>query len=306
MYYGIDIGGSKIALAVFDEQGAEQQRHVCPTPQTSYAAITRVIVSWVKEMDQRWHTQGRVGIGFPGILDAIGCVSAANVPSIHGQHLVNDLQLALARPVAADNDAHCFLLSEYQGGAAAQAKLALALTLGTGVGGAVIHQGQLLNSQRGGSGEFGHAGIQARVWSRHPDLPLFKCGCGQAGCVETYVSGTGLSNLYHYFANTTVANSITGPAIIRAWQQGETIATQSVSLYLDILASVLASLMTQFDPDVVVLGGGLAEHAWLYEELTPRISNYLMADFTSAPIVKPHFGGSGGVRGAALLAKCAV
>ena len=308
MYYGIDMGGSNLVWAVFDEQGTELARLVSATPPT-YEAVRQLILSWVQAADAQWQIKGQLGIGFPGVCDANGRILAANVPSIHGQYLVQDLTLDLSRPVFADNDAHCFLLSEAYGGAAEGAELALALTLGTGVGGALVHQGRVLNSRRGSSSEFGHGAIAADLLARYPSLPLFPCGCGRVGCIETYVSGTGLANLYQHvrYGHHPGANArLAGPAIIRAWQQGEVAAGECVDLYVDILASALANLMTQLDPDVVVLGGGLGEQTWLYEPLNQQLCRYLMQGVSAAPVVAAHFGGSGGVRGAALLAKCVV
>ncbi|MGO4998288.1 ROK family protein [Oceanisphaera sp. W20_SRM_FM3] len=306
MYYGIDMGGSNMVWAVFDEQGCEVTRRVSATP-ASYTDVRRLIHAWVQEADAHWQVKGKLGIGFPGVRDASGRVLAANVPAIHGQYLTQDLTQDLNRAVFADNDANCFLLSEALGGAADGAELALALTLGTGVGGALIHQGRLVNSRRGSGSEFGHGSIQASLLARYPSLPLFSCGCGRVGCVETYVSGTGLANLYRHLAShdPSAANQqLIGPAIIAAWQQGEALAKQCVDLYVDILASALANLMTQLDPDVVVLGGGVSEQPWLYERLAIRIPHYLIRQVSAAPVLASHFGGSGGVRGAALLAKC--
>ncbi|MBM7454334.1 N-acetylglucosamine kinase [Oceanisphaera litoralis] len=301
MFYGVDVGGSKIAFAVFDEQGHECERRVHPTPQASYGAFMALLTEWVNAADIRWQTTGSIGIGFPGVLDDNGLMLAPNVPAIHGRDLKGDLQQQLKRPVYADNDANCFLLSEYRQGAADGAELALALTLGTGVGGALLHKGQLVNSRRGGSAEFGHGGINATLLERHRGLPLFPCGCGLRGCLETYVSGTGLARLYRHAGGA----ALSGPAIIDAWQRGEQEATDALSCYLDILAAGLGALMTQLDPDVVVLGGGLGEYAWLYRELAHRVPEYLMTGVTPVPMRPPVFGGSGGVRGAALLARCA-
>ncbi len=299
MFYGVDIGGSKIAFAVFDVHGVELERSVHKTPQTTYAAFMALLVELVRSADTRWQVTGSVGIGFPGVLDSEGLMLAPNVPAIHGHDVKGDLQQQLGRIVYADNDANCFLVSEYHQGAAAEAELALALTLGTGVGGALMYRGRLVNSKRGGSAEFGHGGINAMLLERHRELPLFPCGCGLRGCLETYVSGTGLSRLYRHGGGAPLS----GPAIISAWQQGERLAADSLSLYLDILAAGLGTLMTQLDPDVVVLGGGLSEHPWLYRELEQRLPEFLMTKVTPAPVRTPVFGGSGGVRGAALLAR---
>ncbi|MBO1520661.1 ROK family protein [Oceanisphaera pacifica] len=321
MYYGIDIGGTKIAFAVFNEQGQEQARFVEPTPNITYEAFLSLLTEWITQADQRWQRHGQIGIGFPGIQDKHGRLLAPNIAVIHEQNVQQDLQQRLGRRIQADNDANCFLLSEYHGGSAAGYELALALTLGTGIGGALIHNGQLVNSLRGGSGEFGHGTINACLLARNPQLPLFRCGCGLQGCLETYVSGTGLARLYQYVLQTSLDTSVrlsglngdvlnvsepTGPAIIRAWQQGNANACKAVSLYCDILAAGLGTLMTQLAPDVIVLGGGVSEEAWLYQELTNRIPAYLMRNVTPAAILPPVFGGSGGVRGAALLAKCAL
>lgn len=303
MFYGVDIGGSKIALAVFDEQGEERERAVYITPQTTYFALIQLVCEWVIGADKRWQSQGRVGVGFPGIKDAQGRLLAPNVPVIHGQYLQQDLQQRLARTVYADNDANCFLISEYHDGAAASAKLALAITLGTGIGGALIHEGKLVNSRRGGSAEFGHGAMNAGLLARYPQLPLFTCGCGLLGCLETYASGTGLARLYQHLNQATPNDALLGPAIITAWQDGDASACRVMSLYFDVLASGLGGLMTQLDPDLVMLGGGLSDEDWLYEELNARIPEYLMRNVTPAPVIPPVFGGSGGVRGAALLAK---
>ena len=307
MYYGIDMGGSNMVWAEFDEQGEELVRQRLATPQQDYQALRQVIANWVQDADARWQTQGRLGIGFAGVCQADGKVWAANLLSIHGQYLAQDLTQDLQRPIFLNNDANCFLLSEAMGGAAAHAELALGLTLGTGVGGALTYQGKLINSARAGTGEFGHSSIGAKVWSRYPHLPLFKCGCGQEGCLETYISGTGLSNLYQYLIHQAENSSslrVAGPEIIRAWQEGEELAGNCVAMYLDILASALAQLMTQLSPDIIVLGGGLSEQAWLYKEVASRIPHYLMNNTAPCPVVAAHFGGSGGVRGAALLSKC--
>ncbi|WP_107851973.1 ROK family protein [Oceanimonas marisflavi] len=298
MVYGFDIGGTKIAFGVFDEGFNALETSLHATPVHSYDAFLALVTGLVHQADQRLGVRGRVGMGFPGVLDAEGRILAPNVPAIHGRDLLGNLQARLQRPLFGDNDANCFLLSEYHGGAVAGSRLALGLTLGTGVGGALIHKGCLVNSGRGGCGEFGHGPISAALLARHPGLPLFDCGCGLNACLETYVSGTGLARLYRYCGG----REQTGQAIIAAWQQGEAAAVGCMELYFDILASGLGALIIQLDPDVVVLGGGLGEAAWLYDELAMRLPAYLMTGMQAPQVRPPVFGGAGGVRGAALLA----
>ncbi|PSJ46856.1 N-acetylglucosamine kinase [Zobellella taiwanensis] len=298
MHYGFDIGGSKIAFAVFDAEFRECERSLHATPSRDYGAFVALVVGLVEQADARWGGRGRVGLGFPGVLDTASRILAPNVPAIHGRNLLEDLSLRLGRPLVADNDANCFLLSEYHQGAVAGAGLALALTLGTGVGGALIHQGRLVDSRRGGCGEFGHGAVGAVLLRRYPTLPLFECGCGLSGCLETYVSGTGLSRLYQHDTGVRLG----GRDIVAGWQRGDEAASRCMALYLDILAAGLGSLMVHLAPDAVVLGGGLSEYPWLYQELSARLPDWMMKGVAPAPLVAPLFGGDGGVRGAALLA----
>lgn len=299
MYYGIDLGGTKTAFAVFNEKGNELSRAVQATPSQNYEALLSLIVTWVTAADLEWQTQGRVGIGVPGAVDKEGHLLALNVPAVHGKPFIADLTRRLARPVYADNDANCFLLSEYHGGAVDQRHWCLGLTLGTGVGGALLHQGQVIAGKNGGAGEFGHGAIHPMVLARYPDLPLLACGCGLQGCLETYTSGTGLERLYQHLGT----QPLPAPAIIAAWQAGDMAATTSVNWYLEVLAAGIANLTAQLDPEVVVLGGGVSEQAWLYAQLNTRLPHYLMRHQVPALVVAPLFGGTGGVRGAALLAK---
>ncbi|AEY02217.1 N-acetyl-D-glucosamine kinase [Oceanimonas sp. GK1] len=298
MRYGFDIGGTKTAFGVFDENAHLLETTRQATPGHSYAAFLELITSLVREADERLGVRGRVGLGFPGVLDAEGRILAPNVPAIHGRELLADLQARLKRPLSGDNDANCFLLSEYHGGAVAGSRLALGLTLGTGVGGALIHDGRLMSSRRGGSGEFGHGPIDAGLLARHAGLPLFECGCGRTACLEAYVSGTGLARLYRHCGGA----ERDGQAIIAAWQRGEPAAARCMDIYFDVLAAGLGALMTQLDPDAVVLGGSLGEAAWLHEALARRLPAQMMRGVLAAPVHRPVFGGAGGMRGAALLA----
>lgn len=298
MIYGFDIGGTKIAFAAYDNKARLHTSEVHATPRTDYQHFLSLITELVQSADVRFGVRAPAGFGFPGIQDRTGRILAPNVPAIHGRHLLDDLQQRLKRPVYGNNDANCFLLSEYHGGAVAGSELALGVTLGTGVGGALIYKGRLISGRSSGCGEFGHGPVGADVLARHPELPLYTCGCGRTACLETYVSGTGLARLAAH-----VGCHHTGRQLVDAWLAGNDCATACMNVYLDILASGLGALVTQLDPNAIVLGGGISETPALYEALASRLPNYLMTGTEAPPVLAPEFGGAGGVRGAALLVR---
>ncbi|WP_346350672.1 ROK family protein [Oceanimonas sp. AH20CE76] len=298
MIYGFDIGGTKIAFAAYDDKLHPQLAEVHATPKDDYDAFLALITEQIQRADSHFGAKMPVGFGFPGIQNEKGAVLAPNVPAIHGRNLLGDLRLRLERPVYGNNDANCFLLSEYHGGAVAGKELALGLTLGTGVGGALIHKGCLISGRRFGCGEFGHGPVGADVLARYPGLPLYACGCGRIACLETYVSGTGLARLAQY-----TGSEQTGQQLMDSWLEGDARATTCMNVYLDILSSGLGTLITQLDPDAIVLGGGISETPALYQALASRLPASLMTGMQAPPVYGPVFGGAGGVRGAALLAR---
>jgi N-acetylglucosamine kinase len=277
--YGFDIGGTKIAFAVYDQLLNCYWETKIATP-VDYDALLTAICFLVEEADQRFCCTGAIGIGFPGAVngeeDGIYC---ANVAALQGQNLSADLFALLARGIKLENDANCFLLSECYAGAAHKCATALGVTLGTGVGGAVFVNGALHQGYNAFAGEIGHYPIPATLLLKYPDLPQFRCGCGRQMCLETYISGTGLANLYHYYAQ----QALSSPQVIMRYQAGEAIACKVVEIYFDILA------------------GGLSEFAVLNDELIKRLPDYLLQGVCLPEISKAKFGATGGVRGAALL-----
>lgn len=136
MYYGFDIGGSKIALGVFDKSRRLQWEKRVATPKESYEAFLQAVEELVEEADQRFGCQGSVGIGIPGMPETEdGTLYAANVPAASGRRLRADLSERLGRDVRLDNDANCFALSEAWDDEFTQYPLVMGMILGTGVGG---------------------------------------------------------------------------------------------------------------------------------------------------------------------------
>ena len=307
MYYGFDIGGTKIEFSVYNTELACVFNERIPVPSEDYDALLDALDAFIFKADRQFSCKGLVGIGYPGVMDPeTNTTICPNLPSLHGHNLQADLQGRIGRDVKVQNDANCFLLSECFKGAAEKADIAIAVTLGTGLGGAICINKTILSGHNFGAGEFGHMAIPGTMLQRYPDLPLTHCGCGGHSCLETYCSGTGLAALYkHYKTQTDGAcnedQALKGPAIITAYNAEEPVAVKTVTVFLDILAAALGSLIMILDPNVVVFGGGLARFEALYSKLPEKITAYVFDNMKLPALKQAEFGGEGGVRGAALL-----
>lgn len=301
-YHGIDIGGSKIELVAFAEQGhelKEVQRERIATPGTDFAEFLLAIQGLVGRADKALGMQAPVGIGLPGVIDSVsGRQLSSNVPALNGRAVVNSLRDALERPVAIGNDCQCFALSEAQGGAADGKPSMFGAIIGTGAGGGYCVDGRLLRGANGVAGEWGHWPLPAAQLLPHA-LPIHDCPCGRRGCLERYVSGPGMSQLHLHLGG----GDETPLAIVAQARAGSVTAAKTMALHADLLGHALATLVLTLDPHVIVLGGGLSQLAHLYDQLPVAIRRHLFPGVRVPPILPPKFGDAGGARGAALLAR---
>jgi fructokinase len=282
MRIGIDLGGTKIE-AIALEGTREVLRKRVPTPREDYDATIFAVSSLVREIGA-----GTVGVGIPGALSRVsGLVKNANSTWLIGKPLKEDLERALGREVRLENDANCFALSEATDGAGRGAGVVFGVILGTGVGGGVVVHGKLLTGPNAIAGEWGHNPLPA---PEPEDLPLPLCYCGRSGCIETYLSGPGLSADHL---------RLTGERL----KPEEVVALQGESLerYEARLARALASVINVLDPDVVVLGGGMSNVERLYTEVPRLWSRHVFSDHVATRLVRNAHGDSSGVRGAAWL-----
>lgn len=293
---GIDLGGTKIALAVLDGAGDVVIAERIAAPQHDYAATVRAIRDLVTGAMAQLPTLPTIGIGMPGsISPATGRVQNANSTWLNGRDLKSDLEAALVVPMRFANDANCFALSEAVDGAGADVRVVFGAILGTGVGGGVIINRAVLDGPRGTGGEWGHMPLP---WPEDEELGQPDCWCGRRGCMETWVSGPALERAY--FAATGVQLPV--PAIVtRAEYQRDPIAQRALDEHAKRLARGLAVICNIIDPDVIVLGGGLSQMPHLYERLPQLIAPHLFADAPTVSIQPPRWGDAGGVRGAAWL-----
>jgi fructokinase len=240
-----------------------------------------------------------VGVGIPGtIVRATGLVKNANSTWLNGKPLEHDLSIALGRPVRCANDANCLAVSEATDGAAAGAALVFAVILGTGCGGGVAVHGQVHVGPNGVGGEWGHNPLP---WATEDELPGPRCYCGQYGCLETWISGTGLA-LDHAKLHPPDGKRLTGPEIVAAAEAGDKAAQDSLVRLESRIGRALASVVNMLDPDVIVIGGGLSRLDRIYTSVPPLIAKHLFGGGELAtPVRKAMHGDASGVRGAAWL-----
>jgi fructokinase len=292
---GIDLGGTKIEGLVLDHGGREIARRRIPTPRGDYGGIIAAIAGLVATLEQEAGVTASVGVGIPGsISPATGLVKNANVTEINGQRLDADLAAALARPVRVQNDANCFALSEAVDGAGSGAEVVFGVIIGTGVGGGIVVNRQVLAGRHLIAGEWGHNPLPWPSVAEVEEAPA--CFCGKRGCIETWVSGTGFQK---DFARAT-GRQMQAQEIMAAIA-GDSQAEAAYQRYVERLARALASIVNVLDPDVLVLGGGMGNVSRLYADLPQLMTAFVTSDSFTTPIRPPVHGDSSGVRGAAWL-----
>ncbi|MGJ0392604.1 MAG: ROK family protein [Methylocystis sp.] len=292
---GVDLGGTKIEAIALDSGGAILARRRVATPAHDYDEIVRAIATLVEDIETDTGRQGTVGVGSPGSISThTGLVKGSNTQCVNGKPLDVDLSRALGRPVRVENDANCFALSEAVDGAGRGARVVFGVIVGTGVGGGVVVDGKILAGRNRIGGEWGHTPLP---WMRPDEYPGARCFCGHDGCVETFLSGLGLSRDYQRRAGAFV----TGQEIMARAEVGEAIALAALGAYQDRLARALAVVIDILDPDVIALGGGVSNIARIYDGLTLRVAQHAFTDALDTKIVRNIHGDSSGVRGAAWL-----
>lgn len=295
MHIGVDLGGTKIEVLLLNQQGNELLRKRIPTPQGDYLGILKAIQMLVSQAEQQASVPCTVGIGTPGAISTVtGLIKNANSVVLNGRPLKADIETLLKRPVYIENDANCFALSEATDGAGANAPIVFGVIIGTGTGGGIIINGRIVTGANAISGEWGHNPLP---WPQANELPGEACYCGKQGCIETWLSGPGLSVTYQHLTG----KCLTAKAIVALAEQGDIAAEQLLQAYEERLAKSLAQLINILDPHVIVLGGGMSNIQRLYSNVPRYWKKYVFSDQISTRLVPPHYGDSSGVRGAAWL-----
>jgi fructokinase len=295
MRLGIDLGGTKTAAIVLDDAGRSAWEERRPTPRDDYDATIEVIAGLVAAGERACGSSCTVGIGMPGAISpATGLVKNANSTWLNGRALKQDLERRLGREVRLANDANCLAVSEAADGAAAGAEVVFGVILGTGVGGGIVVRGQVLTGANAIAGEWGHNPLPAPGDDERPG-PL--CYCGRHGCLETFLSGPGLSASYRQRSG----QDIRGEEVVALALRGDEIARAVLDRWTERLARALASVINLLDPDVIVVGGGLSRLDHIYKQVPLLWGSWVFSDRVDTQIVPAKYGDASGVRGAAWL-----
>lgn len=292
---GIDLGGTKIEVIALDSTGHERLRRRVATPQADYMATLMAIGSLVETTELELGQRGSIGVGIPGAESlANGLIKNANSTCLIGKPLRRDLQALLQREVRLANDANCFALSEAIDGAGQGAAIVFGVILGTGVGGGIVVNRQVLTGANAIAGEWGHNPLPLPDQS---DLPLPPCYCGRSGCIETYLCGPALVRDHQQSTGLQL-----DPAEIdRRATAGDAACEATLQRYEARLGRALAGIINILDPQIIVLGGGLSKLKRLYRNLPNCCGPQVFSDVFYNKILPPTHGDSSGVRGAAWL-----
>ena len=275
MRLGVDLGGTKIEVAVLDAEGRVLLSRRAATPQGDYAQALGLLSDMVRGVEREAGARCTVGIGLPGYVAAEGVVHNAFNTPLTGKPFKRDLEAALGRELRFANDANCFALSEARDGAARGARVVFGAILGTGAGGGIVVDRRVPGGHDALGAEWGHNPLP---WMRPDESPGPRCSCGREGCIEQFVSG---------------------PALAR--ERAKAPEAEALARYADRLARALAHVVNLLAPDVIVLGGGVSNVEPLYAALPPFLGRYVYRQQIETPVRRAAHGDASGVRGAAML-----
>ncbi|MDH5657538.1 MAG: ROK family protein, partial [Spirochaetia bacterium] len=274
---GVDLGGTKTETILLDPDGIEIWRKRLPTPRNEgYNAILENIAFLVKESSEKIPEKSAgftAGMGIPGIIDEkSGLVMNANTTVLIGNPLRSDLEERIGHPVRIENDANCFTLAECKSGAAKNYSSVFGVIMGTGCGGGLYINGAVNSGLHGIAGEWGHFSID-------PDGA--KCWCGNHGCIETKISGSGVEASHlNRFGKKLSMNEITA-----GFRNGDKECVETFLQFLDDFGRALGGLISILDPEAIVLGGGLSNIEELYNEGIKKIRQYAFHKDLKTPIL---------------------
>lgn len=296
--WGIDLGGTKIegiVLASKHKPEVLARKRVATEADKGYHHVLHRIQALIDSLSEEVGERPKlIGMGTPGAIDPpTGLLKNSNSQSINKKPFKKDLEALLGIPTLMANDANCFALAEAKMGIVPEvnpdAKVVFGVIMGTGCGGGIVVNGQVINGKHGIGGEWGHNFLDA---SGGP------CYCGKSGCTERIISGTGLEN---YYEEISGSRRPLKEIITTARNQSDPNAVKTMERLIHFFGLGISTIINVVDPDVIVLGGGVGNIDELYTLGVKEAEKYIFNPRLETQIVKPKLGDSAGVFGAAFL-----
>ena len=285
---GIDLGGTKIEGILLDENFNEITRKRISTNQDhGYDSVLKSISSLIQDLRTKSNSETSIGICTPGIISKnTGLIKNSNTQCLIDKPLKNDLENLLEQKISMENDANCFALAEAVLGAGKNFDLVFGVIMGTGVGGGVIIRKKIHTGHANIAGEWGHHCIRQDGNS---------CYCGNSGCVETYISGPALER---YWTKLTYKTESLHEIVKKLDSE---VGKRWKEDFLENFGLGLANVIDILDPDAIILGGGVSNIDFLYDEGKNAVYEKVFSDQIDTPILKNELGDSSGVFGACMI-----
>nr|WP_294917081.1 ROK family protein [uncultured Neokomagataea sp.] len=273
-----DIGGSFIDFAALDDQNSVVYRNKIPTPTHNQHDFLQALTALTTA-----YPHIPLHIAMAGTQEPeTGRLLAANIPCMDGTLFTSLLTEHLKRPIRVANDADCFAMGEAHFGIGKGHANVFGIILGTGVGGGMIWQGQLVIGGEGVSGEWGHAPIIPHLPHLENSTPSFQCGCGQWGCLDTFGSARGLERLHKWHGFPPLDSR----SIVQAWEIGDTNAATTLTTYLTYTSAALAMVINTTGATIIPVGGGLSNAHSLVHALDLAVRKRILRK-QNTPLVTP-------------------
>ena len=296
MQIGFDVGATKIESVVLKDNGEEADRSRVDCPK-DYLSIIQVIKNIVFELEKKYNLTLPVGVCHPGIHSPqTGLVkNAPNCDWIEKKSLQKDLRHALSREVFCENDANCFALSEAIDGAGKNYKIVYGIILGSGVGGGLVIDKQIVSGPNGTAGEWGHNQLPYMAAKKSE----FISSNLRDAEVESFISGLGLAKRF----NKKYKKNLKTNEIFEQYRRHELDAENFIEEFKLNLAMSLSAIINILDPDVFVFGGGVTNEMDFLDEVANLTKRYVVGKEYEGVFLKPKYGDASGVRGAARLGR---
>ena len=284
---GIDLGGTKTEGVLLNEKfEIIDRKRLATNQQEGYLSILELIKNLVDDLKQKTDDRISIGICTPGALSKqSGVIKNSNTQCLIGKDIKNDLENLLKQKISIENDANCFTLAESKLGAAQKFDIVFGVIMGTGVGGGIVIKEKIHNGRTNIAGEWGHHCIKPAGNS---------CYCGKSGCVETYLSGPALEKRWEEISGEQ-------QSVSEILQANNNQYPRWKGEFLENFGLALGNVIDILDPDAIVLGGGLSNIPFLYDQGKDSVYHQVFSDQIDTPILKNKLGDSAGVFGACMI-----